>query len=76
MSNRPISDTRELVKAEVAQCMKSYVVYNAEEHDQTRAEFKDLRSVVINQKQGVRLTVHEVLLFILFIGMGILLTGC
>ena len=73
---RPVSNEKDRIDLTVDQRMKVYVVYNAEEHDQTRTAFKELERLVINKKQGYREVMQEVAIVILYVGMVILLTGC
>ena len=73
---RPVSNEKDRIDLTVDQRMKVYVVYNAEEHDQTRTAFKKLERLVINKKQGYREVMQEVAIVILYVGMVILLSGC
>ncbi len=55
---RPVTDMNDLIDLKLDQRMKSYVVYNAEEHQQTREKFHRLEQV-IHKRESNR--VHNVI---------------
>ena len=74
----PVTDHYDLINKVVDMRMRSYIIYNACEHDQTRKQVKDLKNVVLKiSPKGVLLSfdsiVTKLAIIVLF---AILLLSC
>ena len=77
MTKRPVTDMNDLVDLKVDQRMRAYVVYNSEEHRQTRSKIKDLECVLRERESSkIHNLIQDVVIGVIIIFMLVAITGC